>query len=152
MAKHAPVRIVRVTGPSREILSRELLQRAERVHRQLRPAMPADYIARMQAVFSEGGEMCVAVRGEAVVGVAVYRSFENTHIGRRFYVDDLVTDQEIRSSGVGGALLEFLEQEAAGRGCIRIELESGSQRTGAHRFYFGRNFAISGFSFKKDLK
>jgi GNAT superfamily N-acetyltransferase len=151
MTRPKSVRIVRVTGSSREIVAPDLLKKAEPVHRLLRPAMPADYAQRMRDIFSGGGEMCVALRGNAVVAVAVFRVFENTHVGRRFYVDDLVTDESQRSTGVGAALLRYLEEEARVRGCVRIELESGSQRSRAHKFYFRQDFVISGFSFKKDL-
>ncbi len=146
------VRIVQVTGLNREVVSRRLLAAAEAVHRQLRPDMPADYETKMLAIFRDGGEMCVAERNGRVVGVVVYRVFENTHAGRRFYVDDLVTDEVRRSAGVGRALLEHLEVLARGRGCQAMELESGSQRTRAHRFYFREGFVVTGFSFKKELK
>ncbi|MGH8248800.1 MAG: GNAT family N-acetyltransferase [Gammaproteobacteria bacterium] len=146
------MRIVQVTGPDRDIVAPELLAGAERVHRQLRPGMPQDYAARMASIFREGGQMCVALRDGRVVGVAVYRVFDNTHAGRRFYVDDLVTDEAQRSSGIGSVLLRHLEANARACGCAGIELESGSHRTGAHRFYFREGFVITGFSFKKELK
>ncbi len=146
------VRIVQVTGPDREVVARELLAGAEPVHRQLRPGAPTDYAARMGAIFRQGGEMVVAMRRERVVGLAVFRVFENTHAGRRFYVDDLVTDETHRSSGIGAALLRYLEVEARARGCAAVELESGSQRLAAHRFYFREGFVITGFSFKKELR
>jgi hypothetical protein len=38
----------------------------------LRPQLPADYAAKMRKVFNDGGEMCVAVVAERVVGVAVF--------------------------------------------------------------------------------
>ena len=148
---HDAVRIVQVTGPGGAVVAPELLADAEHVHRQLRPAIPADYEAKMNAIFRAGGEMCVALRDGRVAGVAVFRVFENTHAGRRFYVDDLVTEAAARSSGIGAALLRYLEREARRRGCAQLELESGVQRAGAHRFYFREGFAITGFSFKKDL-
>ena len=51
---------------------------AEAVHRQLRPHLPHDYAGKMRRVFADGARMCVAVRDERVVGVAVYRIHENT--------------------------------------------------------------------------
>ena len=93
--------------------------------------------------------MAVAVDGERVVGVAVFRQFENTNVGRRFYVDDLVTAAAERSSGIGSALVAWLEAEARSRGCPGLELESGTQRTRAHRFYFREGFFVTSFSFRK---
>lgn len=145
-------RIIAVTDDKRNVAEPAWLARAEGVHRQLRPQLPADYAGKMRSVFEGGGEMCVAARGEAVVGLAVYRQFENTHVGSRFYVDDLVTDEGARSTGVGKALIAWLEAEARRRGCPGLDLESGTQRAGAHRFYFREGFMIPSFSFRKTFK
>jgi GNAT superfamily N-acetyltransferase len=144
-------RIIQVTDESREIAEPQWLARAESVHRQLRPKLPADYQAKMRLVFAQGGEMCVAAIGEAVAGVAVFRVFENTHVGKRFYVDDLVTDEKRRSAGIGKALIAWLEDEARRRGSPGLDLESGTHRTAAHRFYFREGFVIPSFSFRKDF-
>jgi GNAT superfamily N-acetyltransferase len=145
------VQIIRVTDDARRVVEPQWLARAEGVHRQLRPSLPAGYVARMQRIFDTGGEMCVAVDDGEVVGVAVFRSFDNTHHGKRFYVDDLVTDEARRSRGVGHALLGFLQGLARERGGASIDLDSGTHRTGAHRFYFREGFVIPSFVFRKDL-
>jgi hypothetical protein len=146
------VNIVQITGLDREVLAPEWLARAELVHRQLRPQTPTDYLAKMMKVFADGGEMCVCVEGKTVLGVAVYRSFENTFSGYRFYVDDLVADEKQRSRGAGHLLMEYLEAEARRRGADSFELESGTQRTQAHKFYFREGMTIVSFSFRKALK
>jgi hypothetical protein len=143
--------IIRITDDTRRVVAPEWLARAEPVHRQLRPGLPPDYVDRMQRIFASGGEMCVAVDGEAVVGVAVFRSYENTHAGKRFYVDDLVTDEARRSGGVGHALLAFLERLARSRGGDSIDLDSGTHRARAHRFYFREGYVIPSFVFRKEL-
>lgn len=145
------LRIVQVTGAEGEVAEPQWLSAAERVHRQLRPQLPAGYAEKMQLVFRDGGEMCLAVRADRVVGVAVFREFENTHIGRRFYVDDLVTDESERSTGAGRTLLAYLEKVARDRGCPGLDLESGTHRTRAHRFYFREDFFITAFSFRKEF-
>jgi GNAT superfamily N-acetyltransferase len=146
------LRIVQITGSHREILEGEWLAKAEQVHRQLRPQLPADYLQKMTRIFAKGGEMCVAVSDQQVVGVAVFREFENTHVGRRFYIDDLVTDESRRSSGAGKQLIAYLERFAQDRGCSGVELESGTHRARAHRFYFREGFLISSFSFRKEFQ
>jgi hypothetical protein len=143
--------IIRITDDTHAVVEPDWLKRAEAVHRQLRPQLPGDYAAKMQRIFDGGGEMCVAAIGDEVVGVAVFRCFENTHAGRKFYVDDLVTDAGHRSSGVGHALLAFLSRLALDRGGASIELDSGTHRTDAHRFYFREGFVITSFSFRKGL-
>lgn len=144
--------IVAVTGAAREVTEPEWLARAETVHRQLRPQIPGDYSQAMRRIFADGAEMCVAVAGEEVLGVAVFRTFANTHAGRRFYVDDLVTAENVRSRGVGRLMLAHLEALARERGCSGLDLESGSQRLRAHRFYFREGMAITGFSFRKEFE
>ena len=145
------LRIVQVTGAQRQIEEPQWLSAAERVHRQLRRQLPADYSEKMRIVFLGGGEMCLAARAHRVVGLAVFREFENTHVGRRFYVDDLVTDESERSTGVGRALVEYLEEIARKRGCPGLDLESGTPRTRAHRFYFRQGFFLTAFSFRKEF-
>jgi len=144
--------IVRVTDDNGRLIDPEWLDRAEAVHRQLRPHLPDDYAGKMRAIFASGGEMCVAVADGKVVGVAVFRSFENTHAGHKFYVDDLVTDETVRSSGVGHALLVFLERLARDRGCSGLELDSGTHRKRAHKFYFREGLVISSFAFRKEFE
>lgn len=147
----ADLALVDVTGASGEILAPDWLARAEIVHRQLRDRLPADYSRRLSEVFAGGARMMVATQGDAVRGVAVWRVIQNTYEGCRLYVDDLVTDAAHRSHGVGRFLLGGLEARARSLGCDVIALDSGTQRTSAHRFYFREGFVIPSFCFRKSL-
>ena len=150
MAADLPV--VDVTGGDGSVCERDWLVRAEPVHRQLRNGLPADYAGRMHVVFANGGRMCVATDGSPVRGIALWRVIENTYEGRRLYVDDLVTDEAHRSRGIGRTLLRHLERKAQDLQCDVLALDSGTQRTGAHRFYFREGLLIPAFSFRKTLK
>ncbi len=127
------------------------LMRSERVHRQLRPQLPPDYAAKMARVYGGGGRMVVAAEGDIVRGLAVWRSAENTFAGLYMYIDDLVTDETHRSSGVGAALLRRCEEIARELGCVELLLDSGTQRADAHRFYFRERYAVHAFNFSKHL-
>lgn len=140
-----------VTDGNGVLVAPDWLARAEPVHRQLREQLPADYAGKMRRVFAGGGRMCVAARGERVLGVAVYRLHENTFDGVKCYVDDLVTDAAARSAGVGAALMRHLAQLARGAGSAFLTLDSGTHRHRAHRFYFREGFAIASYSFRKSL-
>ncbi len=144
--------LVAVTDLTGAIVESEWLRRAETVHRQLRPQLPADYSGRLSAVFANGGRMLVATEGDAVRGVALWRLIENTYEGRRLYVDDLVTDERCRSQGVGNRLLGWLHAMAQARGCDVLALDSGVQRDQAHKFYFHEGLTISSFCFRKTIK
>ena len=144
--------IVTITGADGAIIAPDWLARAESVHRQLRTQLPADYVGTLKRVFAGGARMCVAARGERVVGVAVYRIHENTFEGMKMYVDDLVTDEHERSTGVGRALMMQLQDIARAEKCANYTLDSGTQRTRAHAFYFREGMFVTSFHFVKKLK
>ncbi len=144
--------IVHITDDAGRIVEPAWLKRAEGVHRQLRTALPADYESKMRRVFAGGARMCVATEGGAVLGVAVYRVSENTFEGLHLYVDDLVTDEKQRSRGVGRSLMEHLQGLARAADCEAYTLDSGTQRTQAHKFYFREEMVVTSFHFRKPLK
>lgn len=145
------LKLVPITNDQRELIAPEWLARAEAVHRELRPQLQTDYIAQMQGIFTDGGEMVIAVEDEAILGVAVFRQYRDTFSGTKFYVDDLVTTSQRRSQGVGKALLDWLQDTARRRGASNFILDSGTQRTDAHRFYFREGLTIPSFNFKKTI-
>ena len=145
------LRVVPVTDEAGQIVEPALLAAAGEVHRQLRPMLPEDYPAKMARVFAGGARMVVAVHDGRVLGLALYRLYENTYENLRLYVDDLVTDQATRSQGVGGALLDWCETLARSRGAEWLALDSGTWRTDAHRLYFRKGMVITSFHFTRKL-
>jgi GNAT superfamily N-acetyltransferase len=97
---------------------------------------------RFTTAYDDSGS-CVAVAGWRVVATTV--------VGRRLYVDDLVTAAAARSGGVGHALLTELEARARAAGCAAIALDSGVQRHDAHRFYLRERMIIWAHFFTKPL-
>ena len=139
--------VVPVTDERGAIVRPELLAAAESVHRQLRPQLPPDYLKRMQEVFASGAEMAVATVGGQVAGITVFRVLEKTYSGRELYCDDLVTDERQRSTGVGHALIAYMEEVVKGRRCDAFTLDSGTQREQAHKFYFREGMTVTAFHF-----
>jgi GNAT superfamily N-acetyltransferase len=150
------MKIIAVTDDQGRVAEEKWLKKAESVHRQLRPQLPADYASRLREIFAAGGRMALAVDKEGedgeVVSVALWRLIENTYEGRRLYVDDLVSDAARRSRGAGRLLLDWLEARGRNLGCDVLALDSGVHRQDAHRFYFRERMAIFSYSFKKALK
>jgi len=144
-------RIVDINDTSGNVIEPAWLKASEPVHRQLRPHLPENYAEKMRRVFADGARMCVAVRDERVVGVAVHRVHENTVDGVQMYVDDLVSDQAQRSQGIGNALMEHLQRLAREAGCAKFNLDSGTQRQQAHKFYFREGMVVTSFHFAKPL-
>jgi GNAT superfamily N-acetyltransferase len=145
------VEVKPITDARGAVIDGKLLASAEAVHRQLRPQIPADYAGRMKEVFGSGAEMAVAVLGGKVAGITVFRVMEKTHSGRELYCDDLVTDEAQRSTGVGHALIAYMERLCRERGCDMLSLDSGSHRTQAHKFYFREGLVVTSFHFNKKL-
>lgn len=143
--------VVAVTDAQGAVVAPELLAAAEPVHRQLRSNLPADYAGRMAEVFASGAEMAVAVAEGKVVGLTVFRVIEKTYSGRELYCDDLVTDAANRSKGAGKAMIAYMERLCRERKCDTFALDSGTQRTQAHKFYFREGLVIGAFHFSKPI-
>jgi GNAT superfamily N-acetyltransferase len=119
---------------------------------ELRPHLTADLLT---AVYAEGHQQglrfTAAYDRDQCVGVAGWRIHALTLCGRKLYVDDLVTAESARSTGVGAALLADLESRARTAGCSVLDLDSAVHRHRAHRFYFREGMQISGYHFTSTL-
>ena len=146
------MKIIAITNHKRDIIEHDWLARAEVVHRQLRPQLPVDYVARMKEIFAGGAEMAVAVVDDQLLGLAVFRMVECTFTGREMYCDDLVSNEKNRSTGIGHMLIAYMENLARERAANVVTLDSGTQRQQAHKFYFREEFTISSFHFSKSLQ
>src|SRR5690349_6649075 len=83
------------------------VRRSERLHRTLRPSLPADYEGYLRRMFSEGARMAILHVSDEPKALAVYRIHHTTIQGLRFYLDDLVTDEGERGRGLGAAMLDW---------------------------------------------
>ena len=146
------MKTIAITNAVHDIIELEWLRQSESVHRQLRPLLPPDYVGRMREVFASGADMAVCLRDEKVCGITVFRIIEKTYSGRELYCDDLVTDETLRSTGIGHALMVYMEQVADERGCDCLALDSGTQRQQAHKFYFREGLTVPAFHFSKSIK
>jgi GNAT superfamily N-acetyltransferase len=123
------------------------------VYRQLRPHLVEDqFVASVHRMHSTGFQLAMRTHEERVMAVGGFRIYENFHSGRLMYVDDLVTDEAARSAGHGQALLRWLIEYAKDHRCLAFELDSGTQRHGAHKFYLREGMHISDFHFSLPLK
>jgi GNAT superfamily N-acetyltransferase len=119
------------------------IRRCFAVLKQLRPhreeTAMVTQIIRQQAA----GYLLAYVESEQVVrAVAGYRYGENLAYGKFMYVDDLVTNSDDRSQGLGKFLFDWLVSAAREHGCEVLALDSGVQRYGAHRFYLTNRMDI----------
>ncbi|HEY2106348.1 MAG TPA: GNAT family N-acetyltransferase [Candidatus Binataceae bacterium] len=123
------------------------------VMRQLREHLAgADFLQRIRLQQRSGYRLCYLAGEGRVRSVAGFRVIENLASGRVLHVDDLVTDSDARSKGYGEKVLHWLLAEAKAAGCDTLELDSGVQRFGAHRFYLRNRMDITSHHFRIHLK
>lgn len=108
---------------------------------------------RLAAALDDAAQVVlVGEEGGAVAGVVVMHVFAPLHVERAWAViSALVVDAEMRSHGLGAALLAGAEAQALQRGCAHIELSSNEARTRAHAFYAAQGFVEVRKRMKKQL-
>ena len=112
---------------------------------------PEEYTSRVREVMEDGYRLICAKDKNDIVGIAGFRTKKTLHNGNAAYLDELVVDEKQRSEGIGKALLDWVEAEARKHNCRMIELECGTYRQEAHKFYFREGFTIQSFDFWKKL-
>lgn len=129
------------------------IQRCYPIMLQLRPHLKeTDFIARVRSQQKGGFYLAYASDArDAPHAVTGFRILENLMQGVFLYVDDLVTDADDRSKGWGQLLFDWLVEYARTHGCNTLELDSGVQRHGAHRFYLRNRMDITSYHFRVPL-
>lgn len=120
---------------------------------QLRPHLTEEtYRAHTVQMIKEGYRAFVIEENGEIRAYAGVIMQTNLVYGRHVWVHDLVTDEKERSKGYGKELLSFIEEWAGKNQCEVVALQSGFQRTEAHRFYSDKmNYDKTSFVFKKEL-
>jgi GNAT superfamily N-acetyltransferase len=120
---------------------------------QLRPSLTREtFVARIRGLQQTGYQLAFLEDHGTVQAVAGYRIGDMLARGRHMYVDDLVTDTASRSKGYGAKLLRWLAERAREAGCRELHLDSGVQRTGAHRFYEREGMELASYHFRLRLR
>ncbi len=120
----------------------------------LGPPLPEPYLAAFREIkASADGDVFVAEVDGTVVGC--FHFFAAPHLAnrgrRRAQVESVHVAAEMRSKGIGEAMIRFAIEESKRRGCFRLQLTSNKSRADAHRFYRRLGFAQSHEGFKLDL-
>ena len=122
------------------------------VVRQLRPHLDlAGFVEAVARQRNEGFRCAALYDAGRCMAFAGYRVQTMLAHGRFLYVDDLVTDENLRGKGYGARLLDWLSAEARDAGCSGLQLDSGTHRQEAHAFYFGRGLRVTSFHFARKL-
>jgi len=94
----------------------------------------------------------VAVEQDRVVGYVVLHLVPIFHQpGYIATITALVVEEQLRSQGIGQALLQHIEQKAKALGVIKLEVLSNKRREDAHRFYRQNGYEERSHCFVKIL-
>ena len=123
------------------------------VIRELRPHLKdaVDLIAAVRRMEREFYALAYVAEGGKPVACMGFRACEMLSRGIGYYVDDLVTLPNLRSHGHGRTLLDWLEAKAKAEGKVCVHLDSGTQRSDAHHFYFRQRYHVQAFHFLKKV-
>lgn len=118
-----------------------------------RPEDVAAYWRAVETTRERGGDVLVGERDGEIVGVVQVMVFPHfQHAGASCCeLESFFVRADVRSRGVGAALLRAAEALARAAGCYRIQLTSREYRVDAHRFYRREGFEQTSLGFKKAL-
>lgn len=80
--------------------------------------------------------LLVAEEEGQIVGLLhLWMEFQLHHCGTVAEIMELIVSREVRSKGIGAALLKAAREQAIQHHCIQFEVTSNQKRKQAHRFY-----------------
>jgi GNAT superfamily N-acetyltransferase len=113
------------------------------------PAQPDAVRERLEAV-SRDSRVRVAVDDGRLFGVVASHHMSALEQERPVcLVTVLVVAPGARRRGVGGLLMDAVEESARDAGCGRVVVGTAHHRVSAHAFYRGRGFEDTGLRFHK---
>ncbi|MFF2793695.1 GNAT family N-acetyltransferase [Lysinibacillus xylanilyticus] len=142
-----------MTVTIKQLTSQREWMEAYPVMAQLRTELTLEkYLLLLKEMTQDGYLLFALYENMQIVAVAGLSWRVNFYNKRHIFVYDLVTDEKYRSRGYGEKLLQYLHQWGKENGAHYIALESGIQRTSAHRFYEERlGYEKWCYSFRKTL-
>lgn len=106
------------------------------IMKQLRTDLTEEtYIELLQDMSKDGYKLYAMYVEDEIVSLVGLSWRINFYNKRHIFIYDLVTDVSHRSFGYGEKLLKYIHTWASENGAEYVALESGLQRSDAHRFY-----------------
>ena len=123
------------------------------IMKQLRTDLTEEsYIELLQDMSKDGYKLYAMYAEDEIVSLVGLSWRINFYNKRHIFIYDLVTDVSQRSFGYGEKLLKYIHDWANENGAEYVALESGLQRSDAHRFYEDKlDYDKWCYSFRKTL-
>ena len=120
------------------------VERAFTVFTYLRPHLTATkFCEQVPVQYAEGYRMVFLELDGVFAAAAGYRVLNFLAWGKVLYIDDLITHPEKKRNGLGGALLDWIIEEARRLQCDEVHLDTGHGRHDAHRLYLNKGFKLA---------
>jgi GNAT superfamily N-acetyltransferase len=120
----------------------------------LRPHLKNEqaYLQQVQQMMREDGYRLIFIPhpekgGSQAVAFAGYRYMNKLLTGKAIYIDDLATLPAHRGKGYASQLLQYIQEEAVREDVNVIQLDSGYERTDAHRLYLNQGYRMQAHHF-----
>ena len=120
---------------------------------QLNPDMPEEEFFRLLPIMIKKGYRCAGAfdaKGECL-GIAGFWMLCRFWCALHVDIDNVVVLEKNRNQGVGGILIQWIEEKAKAEGANFAALDSYTHARPAHKFYHREGYSIRGFHFTKDL-
>jgi hypothetical protein len=118
------------------------------VMQQLRTQFPVSYIKKQMIEQMEAGYQIAYIEDKGEILCVVGFVFgQKLAWGKHIYVDDLVTNEQVRSNSAGATMIKWLKTHAKNNGCQQLHLDAGVQRYMTHKFYLREGFIIASHHF-----
>jgi GNAT superfamily N-acetyltransferase len=115
---------------------------------QLRPQYTKDLLIEQIKKQERLGYKIAYIKADGnILCVAGFVVGEKIAWGKHIYIDDLVTNETYRSTGVGAFIINWFKSYCKELGCKQLHLDSGIQKFSAHRFYLNNRFNIASHHF-----
>jgi len=123
-------------------------------YRELRPHLRSadELVERWRVQTGQGFQIVYIPDGDTIPALAGYRFLHTLAWGHILYIDDLVAVAARHKTGLGTALLKYLQEEARRLGCDAVHLDTGYQRHLAHLAYLRNGFRFDCHHLAWDVK
>jgi len=88
---------------------------------------------------------------EKLLGVSSGWITVRLYSGKQLEVDNVIVNPVIQSKGLGSKFIKLIEHWAKENDCKTVELNTYTQNSRSHKFYFNQGYQILGFHFQKEI-
>jgi GNAT superfamily N-acetyltransferase len=110
-------------------------------------------VEAIENYFGPGYYLLVVEIDNMIIGFSSLHWFDMFHInGKMGRITAICIQEELRSRGIGHALLTASEEFLKSKGCVKVEVTTNLKRTSAHEFYAKNGYEIDSKRFIKVLQ